>query len=157
MLISYGNDSNFSKSLRNSKPQEETFAIYCTLSSSYCIMLQLLYSTTFALRLPFGLEHAHAENRKIIANKPAATQLKYLPLSRGISKINILYITSHILTGLLISYSNCTPRFIESSMNLGLGISIHTYVFYRFIFYVLVRHCTYPLIKWVEHHSHVDL
>ena len=42
---------------------------------------------------------------------------------------NILYITCHILTGLLIPYSNCTPRFIESSMNPGLGISIHTYVF----------------------------
>ena len=68
----------------------------------------------------------------------------HVPLSpyRMLFLTNILYITCHILTGLLIPYSNCTPRFIESSMNPGLGISIHTYVFYRFIFYVLVRHCS---------------
>ena len=67
----------------------------------------------------------------------------HVPLSpyRMLYLTNILYITCHILTGLLIPYSNCTPRFIGSSMNPGLGISIHTYVFYRFIFYVLVRHC----------------
>ena len=68
----------------------------------------------------------------------------HVPLSpyRMLFLTNILYITCHILTGLLIPYSNCTPRFIESSMNPGLGNSIHTYVVYRFIFYVLIRHCT---------------
>ena len=82
----------------------------------YCIVLRFLY------RFP-------------------AYRVLYLLLSPGISKTNILFITCHILTGLLIPYSNCTPRFIESSMNPSLGISIHTYVFCRFIFYVLVRHC----------------
>ena len=83
----------------------------------------------------------------------------HVPLSpyRMLYLTNILYITCHILAGLLIPYSNCTPRFIESSMNPGLGISIHTYVFYRFIFYVLVRHCTQSLDQKRPMHLEIGL
>ena len=70
-------------------------------------------------------------------HKVFLNHILYLLLSRGISKTNILYITCQIVTGLLIPYFNCTPRFIESSMNPGLGISIHTYVFDHFMFYVV--------------------
>ena len=64
----------------------------------------------------------------------------HVPLSpyRMLFLTNILYITCHILTGLLIPYSNCTPRFIESSINPGLGISIHTIPYLRFLsFHIL--------------------
>ena len=64
----------------------------------------------------------------------------HVPLSpyRMLFLTNILYITCHILSGLLIPYSNCTPRFIESSMSPGLGISIHTIPYLRFLsFHIL--------------------
>ena len=106
--------------------------VWCKLVELEYARLQL-FATSIAQQM--------VQNQKIFESGTVDTV--HVPLSpyRMLFLTNILYITCHILTGLLIPYSNCTPRFIESSMNPGLGISIHTYVFYRFIFYVLVRHC----------------